>query len=230
MKCAIMQPTFIPWTGYFNLMDQVDIFVFFDDVQLIRRSWQVRNRILVNGVDSLITVPLTKSPQSTKIYEARLTPDTSWVDKFIVRLNNSYAKAPYKDSILDILSSAELKQHSHLADMNIHFIKQLAHLIGLNILTKRSKNLISSGVRSHKLYSICQHLKCDTYVSPRGSQDYLEEYGVFNTGDISLIYNNYQPTPYPQIGTKEFVPYMSIIDLIANVGPEHSLDHIRGLN
>ena len=220
----------MPWAGYFNLMDQVDVFVFFDDVQLARRSWQVRNRILVNGAESLITVPLSKSSQSTKIYEAQLSSDTSWVNKFIVKLNHSYAKAPYKDAILDILSSAAFTQHSHLADMNIHFIKQLARLIGLNVLTERSKDLISSGVRSHKLHSICQHLKCDTYVSPQGSQEYLEEDGVFNSGNISLMYNNYQPTSYPQMGTKEFVPYISIIDLIANIGPDHSLDHIRGLN
>ena len=228
MKCAIMQPTFLPWEGYFNLMDQVDIFVFFDDVQLARRSWQVRNRILVNGAESLITVPLIKSSQATKIHDAQLLLDTGWVNKFITKFHHSYAKAPYKDSILDILSSEELAQYSHLADMNIHLIKELAHLIGINVLTKRSRDLAASGVRSDKLHNICQNLKCDTYVSPIGSEEYIEEDGVFNKGDISLMYNNYQPTPYPQIGTKAFIPFMSIIDLIANVGPDHSLDHIRG--
>ncbi len=228
MKCAIMQPTFLPWIGYFDLIDQVDTFVFFDDVQLTRRSWQVRNRILSNGNEALISLPIVKSPQSTKIYEAQLLIDDTWINKFINTLNHSYAKAPYKNDILDILSVDTLKKHENLADMNIEIIEQITRLLNLDVTFKRSKDIPSAGFRSDKLHNICQHLRCDTYVSPPGSKEYLEQDGVFDNSNITLKYNEHTPIAYPQTGTKEFIPYMSVIDLIANVGYQNSLDYIRG--
>lgn len=226
MKCAIMQPTFLPWVGYFNLMSKVDIFVFFDDVQLQRRSWQMRNRILANGSEVLITVPLQKAPRETFICNSKPSIDSKWIITTLRQIEHAYAKAPYKNVILEFLDKEFAEINPDLASFNIKIILHLADLINLKVKTKRSKDLKSEGHRSDKLYSLCKTLDCDTYISPMGSKDYLEEDGVFEKGDIQLICESHTPIEYKQIGVKEFVPYMSIIDLIANVGPENALEYI----
>ena len=227
MKCAIMQPTFLPWSGYFSLMDQVDVFVFLDDVQLEKRSWQMRNRIIVNGAELLITVPLMRCSQSTKIYEAIIYSDRSWAKKLLVTLQHSYGKTPYKDAIFDVLTLESLTRHSSLADLNIYLIKEICALIGLDVKTERSQNIAATGKRSEKLLNICQNLSCDTYISPEGSRQYLEADNLFNSEGVALKFHTYSQIPYEQIGTRGFVPFMSIIDLIANLGPQNTISYLR---
>ncbi len=228
MKCAIMQPTFLPWVGYFNMMSKVDIFVYLDDVQLTRRSWQVRNRILANGRELMITAPVRSTSRDVRICDAELALDEKWISATLRCIDHSYAKSPHKRAILEILETEFRFGHNNLADLNIGIIERIKRHVNFKAETVRSKYLKTSGQRSNRLLSICNALECDAYLAPIGSRPYIEEDKVFIDGRVNLTYHDHLPVPYPQMKTDQFVPYMSIVDLVANVGPDVALEYIWG--
>src|SRR5437870_5440085 len=101
MKCVIMQPTYLPWSGYFNLMSQATVFVFLDDVQYERSSWQNRNRVLVNGAPHLITVPALRLSLNQSIRTVQVDDKHPWRSKHISLLEQTYAKHPYASEMLE---------------------------------------------------------------------------------------------------------------------------------
>ncbi|MFT5214586.1 MAG: hypothetical protein ACI9WV_002317, partial [Patiriisocius sp.] len=103
MKIAIMQPYLFPYIGYFQMINAVDHFVFYDDVNFINRGWINRNRILVNGKDTFITVPLIKASQNKKINEINLFFDEKMKKKMILTIELAYKKAPYYNQVIEII-------------------------------------------------------------------------------------------------------------------------------
>ena len=99
-----MQPTFLPWIGYFDLIDKVDKFVFYDDVQLSKQSWQVRNRIKnSSGNPSWLTLPIKKHPLSTKINEVEINEDKRLIKKIIKAFEHNYSKTPFFHEAYDLI-------------------------------------------------------------------------------------------------------------------------------
>lgn len=222
-----MQPTFLPWVGYFSMMCRVDSFVYLDDVQLARRSWQVRNRILSNGGVLTITVPVKKTSRDVSICEAELALDRRWIGATLRKIEQSYAKSRYISEIIDILSEEFESKHASLSDLNIGIIERFSKYLQFDVHTVRSSSLDAPGKRSGKLLKICKILGADAYLAAEGSRQYIEEDGVFSTAPIGLSYYEYRPEPYSQIKADQFVPYMSIVDLMANVGPKVAFEYIR---
>ncbi len=227
MICAIMQPTFLPWVGYFSMMCRVDRFVYLDDVQLTRRSWQVRNRILSNGGVVTITVPVRKTSRDVKICDAELALDGRWISATLKKIEMSYARSSFISEVIDILSEELESKHVKLSDLNIGIIERFAKYLRFDVDTVRSSSLNVPGKRSKKLLNICKILGSDAYLAAEGSRQYIEEDGLFLTDPIRLSYYEYKPEPYYQIKTDQFVPYMSIVDLVANVGPKVAFEYIR---
>ena len=223
---AIMQPTYIPWVGYFALMDRVDEFVFLDSVQFERRSWQQRNRIKGSGGEIMLTVPVQKAPRDQlRICDVKIDYTSKFVYKHITALQHTYGKAPffkdYKEIVFDVLN----KKPSLLADLNIDIIKRTAKALCIETPMVRSSELSSTGSKDELLYNICCEMNAQVYVSPPGSKEYLDNSIFFKEGAFPLVYHKYTPPPYHQ-SFGDFVPYMTIIDLLFNVGPK-SLEIVR---
>jgi len=217
---AIMQPTYIPWVGYFALMDRVDEFVFLDSVQFERRSWQQRNRIKGSGGEIMLTVPVQKAPRDQlRICDAKIDYTSKFVRKHITALQHAYGKTPffkeYKEIVFDVLN----KKTSLLADLNIDIIKRTAKALGIETPMIRSSELSSTGSKDELLYNICCEMNAQVYVSPPGSKKYLDSSIFFKEGAFPLLYHKYIPQPYHQL-FGDFVPYMTVIDLLFNVGPK----------
>lgn len=225
MKCAIMQPTYLPWAGYFHLIAEVDIFCFLDDVQFARRSWQQRNRILLNHTVKYLTIPtLSKGNRDQLINEVFTNESKNWRNQHKKTLYHGYAKHPYSNQILPLLSQCLDQNSQSLAEINIGIITAIKEMLGIPTPLLRTSNIPVYGKRSEYLLKICKNLGVNTYLSAAGSKPYIENEGLFK--DIKVEYQEYIPRPYPQINVTRFVPYLSIVDMIANIGLKETLNHI----
>lgn len=227
MKCAIMQPTYLPWSGYFNLIKEVDYFVILDDIQFNKRSWQQRNRILQNGQELYLSIPVfTKGKREQKIYEVEIDNQTNWRESHLKSLTMSYSKSPYKNELLPFLVELYKFETSSLLEFNIKFIELMIDFLGLKTKIIFSKDLPLFGKKSSYLLEICEYLGCNTYLSPVGSKEYIEEERIFESSDVKVIYQSYKPCEYNQLSTTEFVSHLSIIDVVFNLGREQTKKYI----
>ncbi len=221
MKIAIMQPTYLPWVGYFDLIDQVDHFVFLDDVQLTKRSWQVRNRIKTPQGEFYLSVPVEKAPRDTLLHQAKVKNALGWRVRHLQNIEQHYRKANHYAEVAPQLKEALSLSDDSLADSNIHLIETLAKILNLGTQFSRSSTLRSNPAsKGDGLIELCQLVGATAYFSPLGSAAYLEGEGSsddFAQAGIELPYQHYAPASYRQLHG-EFIPYLSVIDLLLNEG------------
>jgi hypothetical protein len=232
MKCAIMQPTYIPWLGYFDLIDSVDKFVFLDDVKLEKCSWHTRNRIKTPQGELYLTIPIRKTVGRDKmiINEALINNEEPWQEKHLKSIFCVYRKSVFFNEAYPFTEELVNSEAVRLCDFTVSIITRIANKIGIDkefILGSDLKNL--SGKKDTRLVSICKEIGCEQYLSPQGSAMYIERDspgGEFVKNGIELFYHNYEHPVYGQL-YGDFLPCMSVIDLLFNFGFEKSLEIIR---
>jgi len=219
-RAAIMQPTFLPWLGYFGLMASVDLFVFLDDVQFDKRSWQQRNRIKTpNGVIWLTVPVLTKGRRDQTINEAEIQPDAKFPDAMWRTLEMSFAKAPFAGRYLPELRGIMAENATRVGDLNIAIINWMAAHFGISTPTRRASATPVSSAKADRLVDLCRAHDVTDYLSPPGSKAYLDESDAFANAGIALDYFDYAHPQYAQL-YGAFEPYMSALDLLVNEGPK----------
>ena len=225
MKVAILQPSYIPWPGYFFWIQNCDFFVFLDDVQYTKHDWRNRNKIKsANGV-VLLTVPvLTKGKYAQTILEAKIDNKSDhsckfdWRKKHWTSIQQHYNKAPYFKKYEEFLREVYEKDWDYLVDLNIYLMMEISRIIGLNASFVRSSELDVSGKKTERLVNICKNLEATEYMAGERSKTYLQE-ELFYNENIVVTYRDYKPVAYPQL-YGEFVPYLSILDMLLNCGEE----------
>jgi hypothetical protein len=225
-----MQPTYMPWAGYFNLIAQADVFVFLDDVQYEKSSWQSRNRILVDDKIHLITVPSKRLYLGQKIKDIQIDDNSNWRYKQFKLISQTYSQHPFVGDILSVIEIILDPSIIFLSDLNTKIINLLSLKLGLSTRFIFSSNLNIIGHRSERLVKICEYLNCDEYLSPLGSADYLTKDGNFQKSDVKLLFQEYIPAPYPQRKQSSFISHLSILDVIANLGWNQSLKYVQAEN
>jgi len=231
MTCAIMQPTYIPWLGYFDMIDKVDVFVIYDDVQLARRSWQVRNRIKGANGEIWLTIPIKKqkSRDETIIKEAEINYSDKWQHKHLKTIELNYRKALFFKDIFPFIKDF-YKPVKFLSEFNSSIIIRVAQEIGIETEIIFSSDLDNiEGSKDERLVNICKKLGADQYLSPQGSANYINRKnkgGEFIRNNINLVYHNYEHPEYSQLHG-EFIPYMGVYDLLLNENTTNALDIIR---
>lgn len=228
MKVAISQPTYLPWLGYFDLIDQVDAFVLLDTVQFEKQSWQQRNRIKTPLGLQWLTVPVVfRGRFGQEIQHVEIREPQFW-RKHLRALELNYRRSPFFDRYFPDLSLllASFMESPLLVDLNIRLIEWLSEALGIHGRLLRSSHLAQPGKRSELLANICGSLGADTYLSPFGGAEYiLNEMQFFAAKHIDICFQNYQHPAYrQQFGA--FCPYASVIDLLFNEG-ERSLEMLR---
>lgn len=232
MLCAIMQPTYFPWTGYFDLIDQSDKFVFLDDVQLVRRSWMVRNRIKTSQGPLFLSIPVrkTKHRDEQLLQETEIDYSQNWQKKHLDSIRFAYRKAEYFEPVFSLVEELLNDPPAGLADFNIQAILRIAEKLDIGSMFIRSSSLATGELsQAEKLLKICESLDCNTYLSPQGSADYLEKEvpgSVFPDSPVDLYYMHYEHPVYPQL-YGEFISHMCILDLMFNTGFEKAAEYIR---
>ena len=233
MKIAISQPTYIPWIGLFDLIDQADIFVFYDDVQIVKQSWDTRNRIKThNDVQWLsLGIKHNKNFSKLKFNTTELNNVNNWRIKHLKTIKNAYIKSNFFEEVYDWINELIIdSKYNLLGDFNSNIIKDISSRIGINTVFKNSSMLSSTkGSKDVRLVSICKELDADTYISPLGAFNYIEKNnknGAFQSSETKLLYQEYKHPEYNQLYGK-FISQLSILDLLFNEGFDNSLDIIR---
>jgi hypothetical protein len=222
VKIAISQPTFFPWQGYFALIDFVDEFIFLDNVQFDKRSWQQRNYIMLNGARHLMTIPvISKNKFTQKIIEVEIDYNNFKVLKFLKTIERAYKKSKYFDLYFGRIEKIINYKYKFLSQLNINIIESICGFLNIgNKLSKASSlNLDSSISKIDQLDFICKKKKTDQYISTTGSAEYLGNMKQFFHSKANINYFHYNTSNYRQLG-ETFIPNLSIIDLLFNQGPD----------
>lgn len=216
MKVAIMQPYFFPYIGYFQLIQAVDVFVFYDDVNFIKKGWINRNRILANNnKDYLFTAPLVESSQNKKINEIDVFITEKWKDKFLKNINETYFKAPYFESTFEVVLRVLNGKFKTISELSISSIMQVSEFLELPTKFKISSIDFSETKAlkgAERLFEICNTSNVNTYINPIGGKElYSKE--QFLKRNIELYFIKSNPIQYKQFNN-EFVSWLSIIDVL----------------
>jgi hypothetical protein len=226
MIAAIMQPTYLPWAGYFDLVDQADVFVFLDTVQFSRQSWQQRNRIKGPNGAFWLTVPVFNA-FGQRIDDVRIDEHSRWRMRHWSSIRSSYGRARFFTQVAPLLDGAFSRPWNRLVDLNIHLVCEMAAAMGIGHRIVRASTLGASGAkRGELLVEICRSIGAETYMSPPGSRIYLEAESHFRDADIRLLFHSYEHPAWPQ-RFGPFTEFLSAVDLIMNVGYNGAADVIR---
>src|SRR3990170_7183446 len=218
---VISQPTYLPWLGYFYIMNEADTYVFLDDVQFERRSWQFRNRIKSPTKWIWLTVP-THHKGLCQIKDVEIDNTKPWTRKHWNALKACYGKAPFFELYSPFFQSVYETEWIMLADLNIHIITYLASQIGLRPAFVRSSQLDVGGKRTELLLNICKILNADRYVSSIGAKEYMIEddfENLFKNEGITVEFLEYKHPIYSQL-FGDFIPNLSFVDCLFNCGPD----------
>jgi WbqC-like protein family len=220
LRIAISQPTYLPWLGYFDLIEQVDCFVVLDTVQFEKQSWQQRNRIKTPTGLQWLTVPVQfRGRLRQKIQEVEIREAEFW-RKHVRAIELNYGRATYFADYFAEVAAIMKSQGagSRLVDLNLSLLTWLLETLGIHTPVVRASSLAQSGKRTELLANICEKLGATDYVSPIGSAGYLlPELSIFSQRDIGVSFQNYTHPEYKQL-FPPFLPYACVLDLILNEG------------
>ena len=182
---AIMQPYVLPYIGYFQLVAAVDKFVFYNDVNFIKKGWIHRNRILLNGHDYLFTISCSEVSQNKRICDTKLAFDLKEKNRLLLTITQAYKKAPFFEAVFPILEKILLKEYAFIDEMAIKSVKEVSIYLNLNTSFEESKNRYGNEElkKADRLIDICLKEKITSYINPSGGQeiythDYFKERGV----------------------------------------------------
>jgi hypothetical protein len=213
-----MQPTYLPWCGYFGLMQAVDIFIFLDSVQFAKRSWQQRNQIKTPQGAQWLTVPVaTKGKREQLICEAEVEIASNFTRAHRKTIESNYAKAPAFKALDPILLACFERPHTLLCDLNIGIIEHCRALLGIATPVMRSSQMKGRGAKADLLASLCVEVGAKEFISVLGSKDYLDKSSAFEEIGVPVRYFNYHHPEYPQL-FGNFLSHMSVIDMLFNCG------------
>lgn len=211
MKLAIMQPYFMPYIGYWQLIKAVDIYVVYDDVNYINRGWINRNKILINDKEHLFTVTLKNASQNKLINEIEILDDFSKIKK---QIEFAYKKALYYDNSINLLNRIFNYSNKNLAEFIFNSIKEVCAYLGVKSKLIKSSNLNKNNSlhAEEKILDICRVLNATEYYNAIGGQSLYDKTEFQNNG-VDLKFLKPELTPYKQF-KNDFVAGLSMIDVL----------------
>lgn len=227
MRIAIMQPYFLPYIGYFQLINAVDKFIFYDDVNYIKQGWINRNKILLNGEEYLFTLKVKQSSSFKQINKIEVLPENENILKTIVQ---AYSKAPYFKNVFPLVQELfskidDTKNLSVIAEASIKIISEYLNFKIIFTTSSEEYGMTKNLSREERIINICQKNGADTYINSYGGKS-LYDFKTFDRNYIKLLFLNSQPIKYPQFNN-EFVPWLSILDVLMFNSKEEVLNLLK---
>ena len=222
MKCVILQPSYIPWRGFFDQVRKADLFVFYDDVQYDKRGWRNRNRIKTPSGPLWLTVPVLAKGSQTEhipIHEIRVCWDEPWNRAHWKSIQMAYARAPFFKQYAALVEEKYAGHPELLADFTIELTIVLARALGIQHTQFARSSQIEGveGAKTDRLISVLQKVGASHYISGPSAKDYIED-DKFAAAGITLEYMSYDYPEYPQL-YPPYDPQVSILDLFFMLGP-----------
>lgn len=214
MVLAIMQPYFLPYIGYIQLVNAVDKFVLYDDVNFINRGYINRNNLLMNGKPLLFTIPLQNASQNRLIREITLTEDKSWQKRLLKTVEQSYRKAPHFETIYPMFAELLAYESENVGDYCLNALQTVCDYleIGTEIVPSSTIYRNTHLKAQERILDICRQEKASHYINPQGGME-LYDRNIFAENGIRLSFLKAKLTPYPQFKAP-FVPALSILDVL----------------
>jgi hypothetical protein len=228
MKVGVWQSNYIPWKGYFDYINDVDVFCFYDEVQYTKNDWRNRNRIFGNDGLFWITLPVDKKYTKLKISNV-IIDNNKILNNHFKSIEQYYAKAPFKNQILDLISPYYIdNQPNTLSELNQILIKIISHYIGITTKFVNSKNYELKDTRLGRLIHLLSQLETTSYLSGLNAKNYIVGNELlFENAGIKIEWKNYGPYLKYKRNGGVFDDYVSIIDLLMNVPQEKLLTYIK---
>ncbi len=218
MKIVILQSNYIPWKGYFDLIHDADVFVFYDCVKYTKNDWRNRNQIYPKTGKQWLTIPIAASAVHQSIDEVEFVNST-WQELHFKSLYQGYKKAPYFAQLEELLVDyLQQKTWTKLSELNQYLITSISQKMGITTTFRNAREFNIEGDRIARLVNIVTALKGTQYISGLAAQEYLSgnEY-LFADQQIELTFKHYPNYPTYQQMAMPFENYVSIVDLIANI-------------
>lgn len=220
-RVAILQSNYIPWKGYFDLINSVDEFVLYDDMQYTKRDWRNRNKIKTPSGPQWLSIPVLVKGKYLQTIRETTVSDAGWAEKHWRAIELNYARAEFfadhRDFLKTLYERAAIEQQ--LSQINYLFITEFCKWLGVETRISWSHDFTLLEGKTERLMGICQQAKAGVYLSGPAAQDYLDE-TAFTAQGIAVEYMNYNDYPeYKQLHPP-FDHFVSLIDLLLNTGPE----------
>lgn len=210
---AIMQPYFLPYIGYWQLLGAVDEFVIYDAIQYTKKGWVNRNRFLLNGQDEIFSIPLKKDSDFLDICEREISPAFDR-EKLVRQLREAYRKAPYFEANFGVIENCIRCPENNLFAYIFHAVRSMADYLGIT-----TPFVVSSTISGHgdlkgqdKVIRICKALGATTYINPIGGVE-LYDKNTFEREGIDVRFLKTGAVDYSQFGNP-FIPHLSIVDVL----------------
>jgi len=213
-----MQPGYLPWLGFFELIEQCDQFVILDDVQYTKRDWRSRNRIRTKNGWIWLTVPvLSKDKEEQLIKDVRINNDISWKKDHLNSIKINYSKSKFFKNYFKYFENIYNKSWEYLIDLNMDIIYFLTKEINISTPIVLSSSLsISALSKNQRIIEICKKLKADELYDSKAAESFID-IELFKKEGIKVLFQDYKHPEYSQ-SYKPFIGQMSVIDLLFNEG------------
>jgi len=217
-KIAILQSNYIPWKGYFDLINKCDVFVIFDDVQYTKNDWRNRNRIKTNQGVKWLTIPVRQEGLDQRINQTKIA-DARWGRKHWASLSQNYNKSLFYKDYFEVFEHLYLTGNDiYLSEINYKFLNVINEILGIDTVIMKSEDFDLLDEKSERLLGICKSLKASTYISGPSASSYLNT-EIFIQEGIAIEFMDYEGyKEYPQL-YPPFVHDVTILDMIFNIGP-----------
>lgn len=222
---AIHQPNYLPWVGYFHKIHRSDVFVFLDDVEFTSGSWINRNRVKTPDGWMWLTVPVRDT--GGPIHETQTVTQEDWPTEHRKTISHNYGSADYYDTFGPFVTTTYDREWPYLYDLNRHILEGLCDRVRIEYEFVESSTFDVEAQASRRLAKLCQSVGADTYLCGLGSDGYLEEC-PFEEEGIAVVYQDFEHPRYEQ-RFGEFVPNLSFLDMVMNVGPDTARDTLSSL-
>lgn len=217
-----MQPYIFPYIGYFQLINSVDKFVIYDDVNYIKQGWINRNNILVQNKANLFTIPLKNTSSFVKINETEITQVLykNWKIGFLKTIEQSYKKAPFFDNCYEIITKITNQEPTNISDYCYHSFKIICEYLSIKTTIEKSSIIYNNNELNaeNRIIDICKIEKASDYINPIGGIELYSKEN-FKAKNINLHFIKSKPIQYTQF-KNDFLPNLSIIDVLMFNSPE----------
>lgn len=220
-RVAILQPSYIPWRGFFDIICRVDEFILFDDVQFTRRDWRNRNIIKTAHGPQWLTIPVVNRHRYHQLIRDTEVVEPGWAHKHWMAIAHNYRRAPAFAAHAERLEAAyeAAALETRLSRINYLFQSVICALLAIDTPVTWSSDYGGTGTRTDRLVGLCQAAGADRYLSGPSARAYIEP-EMFEAAGITLEYMDYSGyPPYPQLHG-DFLPSVSALDLILNLGEQ----------
>ncbi len=220
MRClASIQPSYIPWCGYFHIIQKSHVFVFLDNVQYTKRDWRNRNRIKTASGSQWLTVQVGRVPLSTLINQVELDPSSGWAEKHWNRIETCYGEAPFFEQYAPPLKAIYESSWTSLSDLDIELTIKLCELLKIHdVEFHRASDLDIVGTKTDRFLQMCDRLGATRYLSGPAAKSYIQP-SDFERAGLELEWMVYDYSEYEQL-YPPFDPQVSVIDLLFMKGSE----------